>query len=102
MASALVAAIADIFLIDIAVAGLQFADKGAFRDPAETQKPVFSHIVREHRKQERVFPEAAECRATLDKVSPQQRICLLLGQIAGEPFTRQQSVAVPYVWMMAG
>lgn len=30
MASALVAAIADILLIDIAVAGLQFADKGDF------------------------------------------------------------------------
>ena len=46
VASALVAAIADILLIDIAVAGLQFADKGAFRYPAGTQQPVFTHIVR--------------------------------------------------------
>ena len=50
--SALVSAIADILLIDIAVAGLQFADKGAFRYPAGTQQPVFTHIVREYRKQQ--------------------------------------------------
>lgn len=101
VASALVSAIADILLIDITIARLQFADKGAFRYPAGSQQPVFTHIVREYRKNQRVFSEAAECRATLYKVSPQQRICLLLGQIAGEPLTRQQSVTVPYVWMMA-
>lgn len=72
MASALVAAIADILLIDIAVAGLQFADKGAFRYPAGTQKSVFTHIVREYRKEQGVFPKTAECRAALYKVSPQQ------------------------------
>ena len=91
---------ADILLIDVAVAGLQFADKGAFRYPAGTQQSVFTHIVREYRKQQRVFSEAAECRAALYKVSPQQRICLLLGQIAGEPLTRQQSVTVPYVGLI--
>ena len=31
MASARVAAVADVFLIDVAVAGLQLPDKGAFR-----------------------------------------------------------------------
>ena len=50
MAFALVSAIADILLIDVAVAGLQFADKGAFRYPAGTQQSVFTHIVREYRK----------------------------------------------------
>jgi hypothetical protein len=34
VASALVAAIADVFLIDVAVAGLQFPDKVAFGYPA--------------------------------------------------------------------
>lgn len=48
--SALVSAITDILLIDITVAGLQFADKGAFRYPAGTQQPVFTHIVREYSK----------------------------------------------------
>ena len=50
VASALVATITDILLIYIAVAGLQFADKGAFRYPAGTQQSVFTHIVREYRK----------------------------------------------------
>jgi len=57
VASTLVAAIADIFLIDIAVAGLQFADKGAFRYPAGTQQSVFTHIVREYREQQLSKPQ---------------------------------------------
>ncbi len=97
MASALVAAIADILLIDIAVAGLQFADKGAFRYPAGTQQPVFTHIVREYRKEQGVFPEAAECRATLYEVSPQQRVSLRFRQIAGELLTGKEFVPVTYI-----
>ena len=100
--SALVAAIADILLIDIAVAGLQFADKGAFRYPAGTQQPVFTHIVREYRKQQRVFSEAAECRAPLYKVSPQQRVGLRFRQIAGELLTGKEFVAVTYTRVVPG
>lgn len=100
--SALVAAIADILLIDIAVAGLQFADKGAFRYPAGTLQPVFTHIVREYRKQQRVFPEAPECRAPLYKVSPQQRVGLRFRQIAGELLTGKEFVAVTYTRVVLG
>lgn len=100
--SALVAAIADILLIDIAVAGLQFADKGAFRYPAGTQQPVFTHIVREYREQQRVFSEAAECRAPLYKVSPQQRVGLRFRQIAGELLTGKEFVAVTYTRVVLG
>lgn len=102
MTSALVAAITDILLIDIAVAGLQFADKGAFRYPAGTQKSVFTHIVREYRKQQRVFPEAPECRATLYKVSPQQRVGLRFRQIAGELLTGKEFMAVTYTRVVPG
>lgn len=102
MTSALVAAITDILLIDIAVAGLQFADKGAFRYPAGTQQPVFTHIVREYRKQQRVFPEAPECRATLYKVSPQQRVGLRFRQIAGELLTGKEFMAVTYTRVVPG
>lgn len=102
VASALVAAIADILLIDIAVAGLQFADKGAFRYPAGTQQPVFTHIVRKYRKQQRIFSEAAECRATFYKVSPQQRVGLRLCQIAGELLTGKELVTVTYIRVVPG
>ncbi len=97
MTSALVAAIADILRIDVAVAGLQFADKGAFRYPAGTQQPVFTHIVREYRKQKRIFSEAAECRATLYKVSPQQRVGLRFRQIAGELLSGKKFMTVTYI-----
>ena len=100
--SALVAAIADILLIDIAVAALQFADKVTFRYSAGTQQLVFTHIVREYRKQQRVFSEAAECRATFYKVSPQQRVSLRLCQIAGELLSGKELVAVTYIRVVPG
>ncbi|EOS16626.1 hypothetical protein C802_00305 [Phocaeicola sartorii] len=102
VATALVSAIADILLIDIAVAGLQFTDKGTFRYPAGTQQPVFTHIVREYRKQQRVFPEAAECRAALYKVSPQQRVSLRFSQITGEFLAGKEFMAVTYIRVVPG
>lgn len=89
VASALVAAVTDVFLIDVAVAGFQLSDKGAFRYLTGTQQPVFANIVGKDCQEQCVFPETAERVASLYQVDPQQRICLPLGKLAGEFLARQ-------------
>ena len=100
--SALVAAVADVFLIDVAVAALQFPYKGAFRYLPGTQKTVFTDIIGEDCQEQRVFPEPAESMASLYKVGSKQRISLHLGNITGESLARQQPVTISDVRVMAG
>jgi len=71
---AFVTAVADVFPVDIAIAGLQFADKSSFGYLAGTPQPVFTYIIRQDGKQQGIFPETPERVAPLYQVGSQERI----------------------------
>ena len=72
----LVVAESDILPIDVPVARLQLSDQRAFGNLSATQKSIWTDIVGERGKQERILPELPEHRAELPQVFSQKRVRL--------------------------
>ena len=89
MAFTLVVAESDILPVDVPVASLQLSDQRTFGYLSAPQKPIWTDIVGERGKQERILPELPEHRAELPQVFPQKRVRLPLRHGACRiPFTR--------------
>ena len=78
MAFTLVVAESDILPINIPVASLQLSDQLAFGYFPAPQQTVWTDIVGERGKQERILPELPEHRAELPQVFPQKHVRLPL------------------------
>ena len=91
----------DILPIDIPVARLQLSDQRAFGNLSATQKSIWTDIVGERGKQERILPELPEHRAELPQVFSQKRVRLPLRYGACRiPFPRLQPMSISYIRVM--
>lgn len=86
-----------IFLIYIPVAAFQLAYQPAFGILPASQQPVWSHMIGETGKKNRITTETAEHPAQLPHVSTEQAVALCAAYLMGQPFTGQQFVPVSYV-----
>ena len=97
----LVVAESDILPIDVPVARLQLSDQRAFGNLSATQKSIWTDIVGERGKQERILPELPEHRAELPQVFSQKRVRLPLRHGACRiPFPRLQPMSISYIRVM--
>ena len=90
-------AIAQVFLLYVAVAALQFAYQAALGYLAITQQAVRSYLVGKAGQQRRIAPEAAEHPAQLPHVGAEQAVALCAAYLMGQPFTGQELMPVPDV-----
>lgn len=90
-------AIAQVFLLYVAVAALQLAYQAALGYLAITQQAVWPYLVGKAGQQRRITPEATEHPAQLPHVGAEQAVAQRAVYLMDQPFAGQELMSVPDV-----